>query len=168
MPVARAFPLHLRGDVAGVGHLFHRRLVTIIAPRVEGAFQQIAMHLAAMAHMRAQMLAIGVQHANLAVLTPPDRQILGEIAQRLHLADLQLRRQQDRIPAKGNADIEVTLLDRRAILHLGEPPVEQILPFQLFQYLPDGNRRGTRISGSAGLGVGHGKAPSDYFKDQRP
>ena len=64
----------------------HDLSVAVVAPGVKRAFQQIAVNLAAVAHMGAQVLAIGVDDPHLAILAPPHGQIAGEVAQRLHLA----------------------------------------------------------------------------------
>lgn len=113
---------------------------------MEGAFQIIAMHLAANAHMRAQMAAIGVQHPHLAVFATPDRQITIEIAQRLDFADRQFVGEQRNIPAVAIGNVEVAFFDRAALGHFGHAPFLQRIAFQLFQHLPDGNRWCASIS----------------------
>ena len=90
MPGARAFALHLGRDGLGIGDIFDDAFFAVIAPGVERAFQQIAMYLAAMAHMRAKMFAISINHPDLPVLAAPNGKIGREIAQRFHFADSQI------------------------------------------------------------------------------
>jgi hypothetical protein len=64
--------------------------VAVIAPGVERAFEQVSVNFAAMTHMRAKVLAIGIDHPYLAVLAPPNRQVTAEVAGRLDLAQGEL------------------------------------------------------------------------------
>jgi hypothetical protein len=102
-------------------------------------------HLAAVAHMRAEVLAPGVGHTNLAILAAPDREVLREVAQRLDLADRDEIGLLDRVPAKRKADVESALGRAGAIVQRGDAPVDQVLPAQLFQDLPDGDWGGAGV-----------------------
>ena len=99
----------------------------------------------AMAQMGPQMLAPGIGHADLAILTAPDRQVLREIAQRLDLPDRHKIGLLQRIPAIGKANIEPPLGWTGTLIQWRDPPIDQILPPQLFQYLPYCHRWGAGI-----------------------
>ena len=95
--------------------------------------------------MRAQMAAPGIGNPHLAVLAAPHRQILAEVAQRPDLPHLHEAGKFERVPAKREADIELALCRRWPPVERSDPPVNQILPLELFEYLPHGHRRGPGI-----------------------
>jgi len=117
---------------------------------VERAFQQVARHLAAVAHVRAQVLAIGIDHPHLPVLAAPHGQIAREIAGRLDLAHGQVLRQHERVPAEREPDIEIARLRAGAVGDRRDAPGLALFLGHLFKDLPDRDRR------SAGIGGGFG------------
>ena len=147
VPGARALALDLRRDRLGIRDVLHHAFVAVITPGVERAFQQVAVNLAAVPHVRAQVLAIGVQHPDLPVLAPPHGQVLREIAQRLDLAHGQVLGQGNRIPAERDADIEIALGNAGPAGDFRQTPVDQVLSAQFFKDLPDRDRRGAGIGG---------------------
>src|SRR5688572_17310815 len=76
LPLARA--AHLGRDVPGVRDAFDDA-DAVILPGMERAFEIVARDLAAIAHVRAEVAAIGVEHPNLLILASPDDQIGREI-----------------------------------------------------------------------------------------
>src|SRR6185369_2166336 len=76
--------LRLRRDRAGIGDAGDRAGLVIL-PGVERAFDVVAVDPSAMAHMGAQMPAIGIQQPRLAVLATPQNEVAGKVAHRLDL-----------------------------------------------------------------------------------
>ena len=98
-----------------------------------------------MAHMRAEMLAISINHPHLPVFATPDCKIGGEIAERFDLTDGKIAGEHHRIPAEGKADIQITLCDGGAAFHVSHAPVDQILAFELLENLPHGHWGGAGV-----------------------
>ena len=101
-----------RWHVLRVGDVLAHALAVEL-PGVEGAGDVLALHLAAVAEVCAQVRAEGVEHARLAALGAEQHQLLAEVVQRLDLAGRELARQADRVPAEGNGKI-VTLAHGRS------------------------------------------------------
>src|SRR5690606_26335507 len=89
-----------------------------ICPAMEGTAQAVALHLAAISHMRAQMRAIGIKQTRLTGFAPEQHQILPEIMKRLDLAGRKLVAIADEEPAKGDSH-------REPFLHHSSPQAGQ-------------------------------------------
>ncbi len=93
-----------RRHVLRVGDVLAHALAAEL-PGVERAGDVLALHLAAVAEVRAQVGAERIEQAGFAALGAEQHQLLAEVLQRLHLAGGELARQADRVPAEGNGKI---------------------------------------------------------------
>src|SRR4051812_33958117 len=90
--------------------------------------------------MRAEMAAIGVEHARLAIVAAPYDQLACEVAHRLDLADRELVAVADDVPAERERLGHVAFFGRGPPGQIGHAPGDEIVAFEMLDHLPHGRR----------------------------
>src|SRR5579864_3369600 len=112
-----------------------------------------------MAHMRAQMLAMRVEHARVPILAAPRDEIAPEIAKRLHLALAELVGEKGCEPAIGKGDVEIALGHAGAARYICHPPARAVLRRHV---LEGGRNRDRRRIGRGNWFLRHGSSARQF------
>ena len=136
--------LHLRRNGFRIRDLLGSAF-TVPTPRVERAFEVVAVHFTAIAHVRTQVWAISVENARQPILAAPDDQLLFEIVQRFDFADGQLVAVAHGEPAERHGQIDAAFLGATSVGHRVNTPAFEGLFIEVLKLVPYEYRRRTGI-----------------------
>ncbi|NDB26123.1 MAG: SDR family NAD(P)-dependent oxidoreductase [Gammaproteobacteria bacterium] len=125
-PRLHAAALGLRRNVFGIRN-FGDLALAVVLPGMERTLEIVALHAPRMAHVRAEVTTIGVDHARRAVLAPPQCEFAIEVAQGLDLAGLELVGITDDEPAERHGQVDTPIGRRHGSIERCRAPSQQLL-----------------------------------------